>query len=189
MTKRSSLLVLALGVVLLIAIAVVGIPAYLASGSFRDRVTTGLSQKLNRPVELESLRLSLLPRPRVVLERVELGPPIAGPRSWIEVETADLSVRLRPLLRRQVEVDGEGDVAAFGVLGLRFRRLETVFAAQLAAGPVEEQPPLVGQAEARQPASGRCRRNGRREWRLELRFRRRDRGLPTLARRRARDRF
>ena len=104
MTKRSSLLVLALGVVLLIAIAVVGIPAYLASGSFRDRVTTGLSQKLNRPVELESLRLSLLPRPRVVLERVELGPPIAGPRSWIEVETADLSVRLRPLLRRQVEV-------------------------------------------------------------------------------------
>lgn len=104
MTKRSSLLVLALGVVLLIAIAVVGIPAYLASGSFRDRVTSELSQKLNRPVELESLRLSLLPRPRVVLEGVELGPPHEGPRSWIEVETADLTVRLGPLLRRQVEV-------------------------------------------------------------------------------------
>lgn len=105
MTKRSRfLLVIPLGIVLLIVGAVILIPAYLASGSFRDRVRGGIAQKLDRSVELESLKISLLPAPRLVLGGVVLGPPREGPRSWIEVEEADLSVRLMPLLKRQIEV-------------------------------------------------------------------------------------
>ncbi|MBI4161764.1 MAG: AsmA family protein [Acidobacteria bacterium] len=90
--------------VLLIA-AALALPAFLDPNRYRETIETRIEAVLGREVSLGEIRLRVLPRVTVVVERISVGE--GGPRGGDPVLTADSlrgRIKILPLLRRQVEI-------------------------------------------------------------------------------------
>ena len=102
----------------LVIIAVLALPAFLDVNRYHDRIQAELQERLNRPVTLGTLRLSLLPFAiRVDNTMIGEDPRFPGGRPFAQVEQLYVSAKLLPLLRGEIEV---------GSLELRKPRVELI---------------------------------------------------------------
>ncbi|HEV8524613.1 MAG TPA: AsmA family protein, partial [Terriglobales bacterium] len=99
-------LVIIVGVIAaLVIIAALAVPAFLDVNRYRDRIQAELRERLNRPVTLGKMRLSLLPLAfRVENAVIGEDPRFPGGKPFAQVEQLYVSAKLLPLLRGEVEV-------------------------------------------------------------------------------------
>ena len=111
------LLIAIVGIVVLVVAALIVAPHFLNIEKYHGRIQAELQQRLNRPVSLGPMRLSLLP-PSLIVDNTVIGEdPRFGQRPFAAVGQLNVAVKLRPLLSKQVEVSS---------LELRRPRLELV---------------------------------------------------------------
>lgn len=74
---------------------------------YRTQIQTEMEQQLGRKVALGNLKLRLLP-PRLRAENLTIAedPDFGGQTPFLKADAVDLSIRLLPLLRHKVEIDG-----------------------------------------------------------------------------------
>src|SRR6185369_4608794 len=74
---------------------------------YRAQIQTEMEQRLGRKVALGNLSIKLIPvRLRVESLSISEDPDFGGRAPFLKADTADLSVRLLPLLGRKVEISG-----------------------------------------------------------------------------------
>ena len=73
---------------------------------YRGTLQTELQQKLNRPVSLGEMHLSIFP-PRFKVQNPSIGddPRFSSNTPFVRAQELDVSARLLPLLRKQVQID------------------------------------------------------------------------------------
>src|SRR5271166_6109474 len=93
-------------VVALIVIVVLALPHILDVNQYRGQIQSELQQRLNRPVQLGELSLGLFPV-RIEANNVSIGedPSFKSTVPFAQVEQLDVSVKLLPLLSKNVEID------------------------------------------------------------------------------------
>ncbi len=88
----------------LIVIALLVVPAFINVNSYRGRIEAELQQRLNRPVQLGQMHLKLLP-PTFKVDNAVIGEdPRFGQQPFATVQELAVSVKLWPLLHKDVEV-------------------------------------------------------------------------------------
>ena len=100
-------LLIGLGIVVLLVIAgALTFPYFVDVNQYRDRIQTELHKKLNRPVSLGKMRLSLLPLSFQV-ENAVIGddPAFPSARAFATADRLSISAKLLPLLRKEIQVD------------------------------------------------------------------------------------
>ncbi len=97
-------LAMVLGVLLLLVVgAILVLPRLVSEEMLRARLVSALEGQLERPVSLEGVGFGFRPVPSLHAEGVTLGRTPKQPQE-VHVESLDLFLALRPLLKRQVEV-------------------------------------------------------------------------------------
>ena len=93
-------------VVLLLAVGALIIPHVVDVNSYHNQIQTQLEKKLGRQVSLGEMRLSLFP-PSFQVQNAVIGEDRAFTtgRPFAEVERLSVSVKLFPLLRKQVDIN------------------------------------------------------------------------------------
>ncbi len=100
---------LAIAIAVVIAIIVVvllTLPLFLNVNQYRGEIQTQLQQRLNRPVQLGDLSLHLIPA-RITADNVAIGddPNFHSNAPFAQVAQLDVSVKLLPLLHKDVEIE------------------------------------------------------------------------------------
>ena len=108
MSKLARVLLFAIvGLVLLVVIAVVAIPAFLNTDSFRTRIEASLSKSLGRHVTIGKLNLSLLSGGMIAENTVVSDDPRFSAEPFIQTDSVKIHVEVLPLLlHRQVHILG-----------------------------------------------------------------------------------
>src|SRR5215813_1877227 len=90
----------------LLVIAVVALPSLINVNQYHDKIQAELSQKLNRPVSLGRMSLKVFPL-RVRVENAVIGedPSFHSTRAFAQAQALDVSAKLLPLLRKDVQVN------------------------------------------------------------------------------------
>lgn len=105
------LLWVGVAIVVLAIVALAGLPWLVDTPRVQALVATTAAQALGRPVKFQSVSVWALPRPVVRLRGLEIAEdPAFGREPFLRLETAELTLRLRPLLAGRLE---------FGALVLR----------------------------------------------------------------------
>ncbi len=92
-------------VVVLILIVVLALPHLIDVNQYRGQIQSQLQQRLNRPVQLGELSLGLFPV-RVEASNVGIGDdPKFGSAPFAQVQQLNVSVKLLPLLSKNVEIE------------------------------------------------------------------------------------
>ena len=93
-------------VVVLILLVVLALPHLLDVNQYRGQIQSELQQRLNRPVELGELSLGLFPV-RIEANNVSIGedPSFKSNVPFAQVGQLDVSVKLLPLLSKNVQID------------------------------------------------------------------------------------
>ena len=100
------------GILIGVAVAVIAVILVVALSRFdvnqyRTQIETEMEQRLARKVVLGNLKLKLLPlRLRVENLAIAEDPDFGGQTPFLKADTVDLSMKLLPLLRHKVEIDG-----------------------------------------------------------------------------------
>src|SRR5664280_2192045 len=100
-------LLIVIGVIVVIAVALVlALPHLIDVNRYRSQVQAQLQQRLNRPVQLGQMSLSVLPL-RVEVNNVTIGedPSYHSNVPFAQVGQLNIGVKLFPLLAGNVEVD------------------------------------------------------------------------------------
>ena len=98
------LLVAVAAVVVLTVVALAAIPRIVDTPRVQSLIASGVSQVLGRPVKFQSLSVSVLPYPAVRLHALEIAEdPGFGGGPFLQLDTADLRLKLSPLLRGRAE--------------------------------------------------------------------------------------
>jgi len=100
-------LVILIGVaVAVIALMLVVVFVRFDVNSYRAQIQTEMEQRLGRKVALGNLRLKLIP-PRLRVENLAISedPAFGRDTAFLKADTANLSVKLLPLLANKVEID------------------------------------------------------------------------------------
>ena len=94
-----------LAIVVVVAVAALAIiPHFLDLNSYRTQIQAKLQQALGRPVDFKDISASFLP-PSVKVSNVTVGEdPRFGPGPFATVQQLDVSVKLLPLLSKDVEI-------------------------------------------------------------------------------------
>ncbi len=101
--KKVLIVVAALVVLVVVLLAIV--PHFLDLNSYRGQIQSKLQDALGRPVDFKDLSASLLP-PSVKVSNVSIGEdPRFGPGPFATVQQIDVSVKLFPLLRKDVQIE------------------------------------------------------------------------------------
>ncbi len=91
-------------VVVVVVAALAIIPHFLDLNSYRTQIQAKLQQALGRPVDFKDISASFLP-PSVKVSNVSVGEdPRFGPGPFATVQQLDVSVKLLPLLSKDVEI-------------------------------------------------------------------------------------
>jgi AsmA protein len=91
-------------VVVLIILALVVAPSFIDVNQYRGRIETELQQRLGRPVQLGQMHLTLLP-PAFRVDNATIGEdPRFGPGPFAQVQQLYVSVKLWPLLHKDVQI-------------------------------------------------------------------------------------
>ena len=99
-------LAIVIGLIVLLVVAVVALPSLININQYHDKIQAELSQKLNRPVSLGTMSLKVFPL-RVRVENAVIGedPSFQSTRSFARAQALDVSAKLLPLLRKDVQVN------------------------------------------------------------------------------------
>src|SRR5262245_22269733 len=82
----------------------VALPRLVDAPRVQSLIASGASQALARPVKFRTLSVSVLPYPKVRLHGFEVAEdPAFGARPFVQLDEADLRLKLMPLLRGRVE--------------------------------------------------------------------------------------
>jgi AsmA protein len=93
-------------VLVLIVVAALAVPYLIDVNRYRGRIQTELEQRLNRPVSLGEMRLSLLPLAfRVKNPVIAEGKNFGSGKPFAQADELGVSAQLLPLLRRQLEIN------------------------------------------------------------------------------------
>lgn len=94
------------GIVVIVIIAALAIiPHFLDLNNYRSQIQAKLQQALGRPVTFKSISASFLP-PSIELQNVSIGEDARfGPGPFATVQQLNVSVKLLPLLRKDVEIN------------------------------------------------------------------------------------
>ena len=91
-------------VVVVVVAALAIIPHFLDLNSYRSQIQAKLQQALGRPVDFKDISASFLP-PSVKVNNVSIGEdPRFGPGPFATIQQLDVSVKLLPLLSKDVEI-------------------------------------------------------------------------------------
>jgi AsmA protein len=90
----------------LLIVAVVALPSLIKINQYHDKIQAELSAKLNRPVSLGRMNLKIFPlRVRVENAVIAEDPSFHSTRAFAQAQALDVSAKLLPLLRKDVQVD------------------------------------------------------------------------------------
>src|SRR5246127_2288815 len=94
-----------LGIVVVVLVAALAIiPHFLDLNSYRSQIQAKLQQALGRPVDFKDINASFLP-PSVKVSNVSVGEdPRFGPGPFATIQQLDVSVKLLPLLSKNIEI-------------------------------------------------------------------------------------
>ncbi len=93
------------GLIALIVIALLVLPAFVNVNQYHDRIQAELQSRLGRRVALGTMRLSLLPpKFRVANVQVADDPAFSTARPFAQAAELDVAVKLLPLLRKDLEI-------------------------------------------------------------------------------------
>ena len=108
-------------VVLLLAVGALIIPHVVDVNSYHNQIQTQLEKKLGRQVSLGEMRLSLFP-PSFQVQNAVIGEDRAFTtgRPFAEVERLSVSVKLFPLLRKQVDINSSLALSLSGLPSSEF---------------------------------------------------------------------
>ncbi|HZU41560.1 MAG TPA: AsmA family protein, partial [Terriglobales bacterium] len=97
--------VIILSIVVLIIIAALVIPSFLDVNQYHGKIQAELQQRLGRQVTLGNMHLRLLPLSFRV-DNVTIGedPHFPTGRPFAEAQEVDVSVKLLPLLHKDIEI-------------------------------------------------------------------------------------
>ncbi len=132
--------------VVIVVVAILALPHLIDINQYRGQIQAQLQQRLNRPVQLGEMSLGVFPL-RVEVKDVTIGddPSFGSNVPFAQVGQLDVSVKLLPLLSKNIEVDS---------LDLKRPRIEIIRNAQgvwnfstVGSGPAAPAPP----AQAAQP--------------------------------------
>ena len=92
--------------VLFIVVAAVIFAATFNINQYNGQIQSALETQLGRQVSLGNMRLGIFP-PRFEVENVSVAddPGFNAPKPFVEAQRLDVSVKLLPLLHKEVEVD------------------------------------------------------------------------------------
>ena len=91
-------------IVVLTIAAIVALPRLVDTSRVQALIASSASQALGRPVKFQSLSLSVVPYPAARLHTLEIAEdPAFGGGPFLKLDTADLRLKLWPLLRGHVE--------------------------------------------------------------------------------------
>jgi AsmA protein len=95
-----------LGVVVLFVLGAIAVVSFVDPNDYKDDIAKAVKDRTGRDLKLEGqLSLSIFPWLAIETGRAELGnPPTFGAGPFVAVESADVGVKLIPLLRGQFEV-------------------------------------------------------------------------------------
>lgn len=95
-----------IALVVLLIVAVIALPSLIDINQYHDKIQAELSQKLNRPVTLGRMSLKVFPV-RVRVENAVIGedPSFHSARPFAQAKALDVSAKLLPLLRKDVQVN------------------------------------------------------------------------------------
>src|SRR5688572_15115633 len=98
--------IVVLVIVALIIVAALAVPYLVDVNRYRGRIQAELQQRLNRPVSLGEMNLSLFPL-AIKVKNPVIGddPSFGGGKPFAQADELSVSVQLIPLLRREVEVN------------------------------------------------------------------------------------
>lgn len=100
------LLGLLITLILVIAIAAVVLPKIVDPNDYRDEITALVKDKIGRDLRLEGdLKLEVFPWLGIRTQQLSLSQPETIGGDMVSVQTAQLRVKLMPLLSKKVEVD------------------------------------------------------------------------------------
>lgn len=93
------------GIVVVLFIAVLALPLLVDVNKYHDKIQTELSSKLKRPVTLGQLRLKVFPL-RVRVDNAVIGedPQFQSGRPFATADELDVSAKLLPLLRKDIQI-------------------------------------------------------------------------------------
>src|SRR5579863_6518549 len=93
-------------IVVLVIVVVLVLPHIIDVNQYRGQIQSELQQRLNRPVQLGELSLGVFPV-RIEANNVVIGedPSFHSNTPFAQVEQLDVSVKLLPLLSKNVEIE------------------------------------------------------------------------------------
>lgn len=92
------------GLLVLVVVALMIAPHFINIEQYHERIQAELQERLGRAVTLGQMHLSLLP-PRFMVDNAVIGEDARfGQRPFAAVQQLNVSIKLLPLLRKQVEV-------------------------------------------------------------------------------------
>ena len=100
------LIIVVVVLVVIIVGALLALPHLIDVNQYRGQIQSDLQQRLNRPVQLGEMSLGVFPL-RVEANNVTIGedPNFHSTVPFAQVSQLDVSVKLLPLLRKDVEVN------------------------------------------------------------------------------------
>ena len=100
------LLVTVLILIVLVVVALALVPQFVDINRYHDRIQAELQQRLNRPVSLGHMQLAMFP-PRFMVDNAVIGedPGFNTGHPFAQAQQLQVSVKLLPLLRKQVEIN------------------------------------------------------------------------------------
>ncbi len=92
--------------IVLIVVALALVPQFVDINRYHGRIQAELEQRLNRQVSLGHMQLAMFP-PRFMVDNAVIGedPGFNTGRPFAQAQQLQVSVKLLPLLRKQVEID------------------------------------------------------------------------------------
>ncbi len=95
-----------LGIVVVVFVALMALPSLVNVNQYHDKIQAEVQQKLGRPVTLGNMELKVFPV-RVRVDNLSIGddPNFGAGQPFATAKELDLSVKLLPLLRKNIELD------------------------------------------------------------------------------------
>jgi uncharacterized protein involved in outer membrane biogenesis len=140
--------------VVVVVVAILALPHLIDINQYRGQIQAQLQQRLNRPVQLGEMSLGVFPL-RAEVKDVTIGedPSFHSNAPFAQVGQLDVSIKLLPLLSKNIEVDS---------LELKQAKIELIHNAQgvwnfstagsiAPVAPAQQAPPSQPQQAAKQP--------------------------------------
>lgn len=93
-------------IIVLVIVVILFLPVLLDLNRYRDRYLPVLEQALQRPVDVQDVRLTLFPKLGFRVQDLTIGDdPAFSPKAFVTIPSAEVEIQWLPLLRRHIQVE------------------------------------------------------------------------------------